>query len=138
MKGPPLGPGRKDITWPDQVAPRCQKASSTRKTKRQTSNLKGHVTCGYVMQWMHGVTYLMEWVSWPALHGKRKRGSISNDELSIGLAGSLRAHLKGWGGVAVTMSRHHPTWICSFLSRPWRLIRLGVWGFLLILQPKNC
>ena len=21
MKGPPLGPGRKDITWPDQVAP---------------------------------------------------------------------------------------------------------------------
>ena len=24
-------------------------------------------------------TYLMQWVSWPALHGQRKRGSISND-----------------------------------------------------------
>ena len=39
MKGPPLGPGGEDITWPDQVAPRGQKASSTRKIKPQTSNL---------------------------------------------------------------------------------------------------
>ena len=39
MKGPPLGPGGEDITWPDQVAPRCRKASSTRKIKPQTSNL---------------------------------------------------------------------------------------------------
>ena len=38
MKGPPLGPGGEDITWPDQVAPRGQKASSTRKIKPQTSN----------------------------------------------------------------------------------------------------
>ena len=36
--GLPLGPGGEDITWPDQVAPRGQKASSTRKIKPQTSN----------------------------------------------------------------------------------------------------
>ena len=39
MQGPPLGPGGEDITWPDQVAPRGRKASSTRKIKPQTSNL---------------------------------------------------------------------------------------------------
>ena len=39
MKGPPLGPGGEDITWPDQVAPRGQGTSSTRNVKRQTSNL---------------------------------------------------------------------------------------------------
>ena len=38
MKGPLLGPGGEDITWPDQVAPRGRKASSTRKLKPQTSN----------------------------------------------------------------------------------------------------
>ena len=37
MEGPPLGPGAEDITWPDQVAPRGRKASSTRKTKLQAS-----------------------------------------------------------------------------------------------------
>ena len=36
MKGPPLGPGGEDITWPDQVAQRGRKASSTRKIKPQT------------------------------------------------------------------------------------------------------
>ena len=40
MEGPPLGPVGEDITWPDQVAPRGRKASSTRKIKPQTSNLK--------------------------------------------------------------------------------------------------
>ena len=40
MKGAPLGPGGEDITWPHQVAPRGQKASSTRNLKPQTSNLK--------------------------------------------------------------------------------------------------
>ena len=35
MKGPPLGPGGEDITWPDQVAPRSRKASSTRNLKPQ-------------------------------------------------------------------------------------------------------
>ena len=44
MEGPPLGPGGEDITWPDQVAPRGRKASSTRKIKPQTSNLKPHST----------------------------------------------------------------------------------------------
>ena len=39
FEGPPLGPGGEDITWPNQVAPRGQKASSTRKIKPQTSNL---------------------------------------------------------------------------------------------------
>ena len=39
MKGPPLGPGGEDITWPNQVAPRGRKASSTRKIKPQTSDL---------------------------------------------------------------------------------------------------
>ena len=40
MECPPLGPGWEDITWPDQVAPWGRKASSTRKIKPQTSNLK--------------------------------------------------------------------------------------------------
>ena len=40
MEGSPLGPGGEDITWPDQVALRGRKASSTRKIKPQTSNLE--------------------------------------------------------------------------------------------------
>ena len=39
LEGPPLGPGGEDITWPDQVAPRGRKASSTREMKPQTSSL---------------------------------------------------------------------------------------------------
>ena len=39
MKGPPLGPGGEDISWPNQVAPRGPRTSSTRKVKPQTSNL---------------------------------------------------------------------------------------------------
>ena len=39
MKGPPQGPGGEDVTWPDQVAPRGRKASSTRNLKPHTSNL---------------------------------------------------------------------------------------------------
>ena len=44
MKGPPLGPGGKDIPWPDQVAPQDQKAPSTRSLKPQTAKLfhRGH------------------------------------------------------------------------------------------------
>ena len=41
MKGPPIGSGGEDITWPDQVGSRGRKASSTRKIKHQTSNLSG-------------------------------------------------------------------------------------------------
>ena len=43
MEGPPLGPGGEDITWPDQVAPRGRKASSTRKVKPQSSDLSTRV-----------------------------------------------------------------------------------------------
>ena len=43
MEGPPLGPGGEDITWPDQVAPRGRKASSTRQIKPQTSNRVLHL-----------------------------------------------------------------------------------------------
>ena len=39
MKGPPLGPGGEDITWPGRVAPRSRKASSTRNFKPQPSNV---------------------------------------------------------------------------------------------------
>ena len=39
-RAPPLGPAGEDITWPNQVAPWGRKASSTRKIKPQTSNLK--------------------------------------------------------------------------------------------------
>ena len=39
MKGPPLGPGGEDITWPDHVAPRGRMVCSTRKIKPKTSNL---------------------------------------------------------------------------------------------------
>ena len=39
MKGPSLGPGGEDITWPDQVVPQGQTAPSTRKVKLQNSNL---------------------------------------------------------------------------------------------------
>ena len=39
MGGPPLGPGGEDNTWPDQVAPRGRRMSSTRNVKPQTSNL---------------------------------------------------------------------------------------------------
>ena len=48
LEGPPLGPGGEDITWPDQVAPRGRKASSTRKIKPQTSNLYVHLDHGIV------------------------------------------------------------------------------------------
>ena len=43
MEGPPLGPGGEDITWPDQVAPRGRKASSTHNIKPQTSNLSSEL-----------------------------------------------------------------------------------------------
>ena len=49
MEGPPLGPGGEDIPWPDQVAPRGRKASSTRKIKPQTSNLYNTITYPYTV-----------------------------------------------------------------------------------------
>ena len=38
MKGHQLGPGWEDITWPNQVASRRRKTSSTRNLRPQTSN----------------------------------------------------------------------------------------------------
>ena len=38
MKAPPLGPSGEHITWPDQVAARCRKASSTRNHKPRPSS----------------------------------------------------------------------------------------------------
>ena len=49
MEGPPLGPGGEDITWPDQVAPRGRKASSTRKIKPQTTS--NHTTHHINRRW---------------------------------------------------------------------------------------
>ena len=40
LGGPPTRTGEEDISWPDQVAPRGRKASSTRKIRPQTSNGK--------------------------------------------------------------------------------------------------
>ena len=45
MKGPPLGPGGEDITWPDQVAPCGRRTPSARKVKPQTSNLLAIYSC---------------------------------------------------------------------------------------------
>ena len=59
MEGPPRGPGGEDITWPDQVAPRGRKASSTRKIKLQTSTL--HVSTSWT--WFVGFF----WVTFPCL-----------------------------------------------------------------------
>ena len=39
MKGPTLGSGGEDITWPDQVATGGRRTSSIRNVKPQTSNL---------------------------------------------------------------------------------------------------
>ena len=54
MEGPPLGPGGEDITWPDQVAPRGRKASSTRKIKPQTSN----ATCVQQLTFCIGTSHI--------------------------------------------------------------------------------
>ena len=51
----------------------------------------------YLMQWMHCGTCLMKWVSWLALHGQRKRGSISNDQMLISLAVVSKRISKGAG-----------------------------------------
>ena len=53
MRAPPLGPGGEDITWPNQVAPRGRKASSTRKIKPQTSNLMQLMHVGFSVQFQN-------------------------------------------------------------------------------------
>ena len=71
MEGPPLGPGGQNITWPYQVAPRGQKASSTRKIKPQTSNLKPTPTDP---------------------HETRKPPSIAYDTLTVGNTSIANTH----------------------------------------------
>ena len=71
MEGPPLGPGGEDITWPDQVAPRGRKASSTRKIKPQTSNLSvagggGGSNTTHALLSPDPETLPIRWVSRPA------------------------------------------------------------------------
>ena len=65
LGGPPLGPGGEDITWPDQVAPRGRKASSTRKIKPQTSNLNEECLCSGTCSLLpcSGVPVLSHWPS---------------------------------------------------------------------------
>ena len=46
MRGPPLGVGGQDITWPDQVAPRSRKVYSIRNLKPENSNLTSRVGSG--------------------------------------------------------------------------------------------
>ena len=46
MKDPPLPPVGEDITWPDQVARRGRKASSTRNLRPQNlKTSKPHASC---------------------------------------------------------------------------------------------
>ena len=47
MRGPPLDPGGEDITWPDPLAPRGQKALGTPKVKPQSSNLNIITWCPF-------------------------------------------------------------------------------------------
>ena len=63
MEGPPLGPGGEDITWPDQVAPRGRKASSTRKIKPQTSNLEGFQAIAAPLTAMFEAHFGWEWTA---------------------------------------------------------------------------
>ena len=51
LGGPSTTTRGEDITWPDQVAPRGRKASSTRKIKPQTSNLKRRALGAGVWVW---------------------------------------------------------------------------------------
>ena len=67
MEGPPLGPGGEDITWPDQVAPRGRKASSTRKIKPQTSNL---LRDGRLDE-LQGLSWLIKWAGRRMKEGRR-------------------------------------------------------------------
>ena len=67
MKGPPLGPGGEDITWPDQVAPRGRKASSTRNPKPQTSSLREDIRSQGVQGRQHTPNWLQDWAAGPSL-----------------------------------------------------------------------
>ena len=91
MEGPPSGPGGEDITWPDQVAARGRKASSTCKIKLQTSNL-----CAACAWHRHGCVGVVQ-RRLPLAHalGKSRRGALKKggDQLGdeeCGAQGSAR------------------------------------------------
>ena len=70
MKGPPLGPGGEDITWPDQVAPRSRRAPSNRKIEPQTSNLgSSYVPSFYSSNTLRRGTRSNDFLLQPALSG---------------------------------------------------------------------
>ena len=131
MEGPPLGPGGEDITWPDQVAPRGRKASSTRKIKPQTSNPTdcpcggvracGPVTnptaralarCGGGMRVPGGAPLAWVWgVRGQALSHSRLLA------LSVGCRGPLPSGcgcggVRAWGPVTRTTARALASWLC--------------------------
>ena len=60
MKGPPPGSGGEDITWPDAVAPRGRRTSSTQKVQPQTSILRALGCVGPVLLWSAAL-----WSLWP-------------------------------------------------------------------------
>ena len=70
MEGSPLGPGGEDITWPDQVAPRGRKASSTRKIKPQTSNFALSLTPYLTSHTLLGQTR-RSWLFWMSLRSEK-------------------------------------------------------------------
>ena len=83
MEGPPLGPGGEDITWPDQVAPRGRKASSTRKIKPQTSNC---TVWGVAPKWLQ----FCAWIAQRCCNLDNFQRLVSEDKLQNIMATLLR------------------------------------------------
>ena len=85
MKGIPLGPDWEDITWPDQVAPRDGKASSTLNLKTTTANLIVHALGECVaLRWVrlakaHFNTHRSERFQVPALLSREPDVSVGVD-----------------------------------------------------------
>ena len=110
MEGPPLGPGGEDITWPDQVAPRGRKASSTRKITPQTSNLKP----GRVSELLADLDH---WA------GRLTPSSYSSDDLLFWLVANLPREL--WDECRSTAERkaralHYEDLCVLLLELGWR------------------
>ena len=95
MEGPPLGPGGEDITWPNQVAPRGRKASSTRKIKPQTSNLKTSAVLHLMLQ----ACYYMQKI-W------RHVGPVPMDQRQR-YASMVTQFTKAWGALGWSV----PVWV---------------------------
>ena len=108
MEGPPLGPGGEDITWPDQVAPRGRKASSTRKIKPQTSNLLMPSGLRTKLRWVPSFIrgHLQTWQT--QYHYRDDQEYTSTQERGIQTCRQLQGLLKR-------------VWILSSQSPPMRL-----------------